>query len=90
MGNIDGFSGQGQQVACMCWFPTKGQPFPISFKYRDSEGEVHSIHDIDILDTKHIFQGIDFTCEAVFGDQKRRFSLMFFKDDYRWLLQAMN
>ena len=77
---------KSMEVACLCWFPTKGQPFPISFKYKDEDGDIHSVKDIDILRTENVMQGKEFRCEALIGDQKRSFELMFFKDDCRWVL----
>ncbi|MBQ3031669.1 MAG: hypothetical protein IJD29_04145, partial [Anaerotignum sp.] len=68
---------RGQQVACMCWFPTKQSPFPYMVQFKDEEGDIHTIREIDIVKTEKVFQGIEYTCQAVFGDRKRIFKLMF-------------
>lgn len=75
-----------QQVACMCWFPVGQKPYPYLLKVKDHEGDIHTIRDIDILDTREVFQGLEFTCEAAIMDRKQRFSLMYFKDGHRWLM----
>ena len=77
---------KSQEVACLCWFPTKGQPIPISFKFKDEEGDIHSVKDIDILGITNVMQGKEFRCEAIFDDRKRNFELMFFTSDCRWIL----
>lgn len=73
-------------VAVMCWFPTKGDPIPMSIKYQDVNGEIYSIKDICIKSTNKVSQGRSFVCEAAINDRIVGFELMFFADSGKWLL----
>ena len=75
-----------RDVAVMCWFPSSGNPFPVSIKFRDDNGEIMSVKDIYIKDTIDIFQGKEFKCEAIISGIKTMFSLIFFSADCRWTL----
>lgn len=80
------YDSRTQEVACMCWFPVGQKPYPYLIKYKDQEGDVHTVRDIDIRNIREMYQGLEYTCEAVLLERKRRFSLMYFKDDHRWLM----
>ena len=78
---------KSREVAVMCWFPTgKAEPFPVSMKFRDDEGEIVSIKDIHLKKIETVFQGKEYHCESLIGDRKCSFKLIFFKDDYRWMI----
>ena len=73
-------------VAVMCWFPTKGEPIPVSLKYQDQDGEIHSLKDINVKTVNTISQGKRFICEAAINNKNVNFELLFFADDCRWMM----
>lgn len=37
------------EIACECWFTSKGKMQPLMFKYQDEQGEIHTIKEIQVL-----------------------------------------
>ena len=77
-------------VAVMCWFPTKGEPIPVSLKYQDDNCEIHQIKNLSITAAKNVMQGKMFVCEAEVDNRITRFSLDFFSDDCRWMISFLS
>ena len=74
------------RVAVMCWFPTNSEPIPMSLKYQDQNGEIHTLKDIRIKNTNTISQGKRFVCQSAINDTIVNFELMFFADDCHWIM----
>lgn len=75
-----------REAAVMCWFPTEGDPLPISMKFKDDEDEIISVKNIRIKTTNDILQGKEYRCEAIISGIMYGFSLTFYTRDCRWLL----
>lgn len=75
-----------QEVACMCWFPTKGRPFPVSCRYKDDRGVYRSIKDIEIRAMNDTFHQTEYQCEAEIKGKKEVFTLLFYTREMKWWL----
>ena len=77
------------EIAVMCWFPTKGDPFPVSFKIKEND-EIHTVKDIHISNIKSDLtygnRQITYDCEAAIQNTMKRFQMVFFVDICKWYL----
>ena len=74
----------------MAWFPTDSQPFPISFKIMDDNGEIKSIKDIQINDMEAIrsqgYKYYKYKCKAVLYGIIKEFEIRYYIDSCEWFI----
>lgn len=46
------------EIACECWFTSKGKMQPLMFKYQDEQGEIHTIKEIQVLSRRKKSYGV--------------------------------
>jgi len=82
--------GTQEDIACGCWFTSKGNTIPQYIKYRDGEGVIHGISNIRVLySERQNFCGIPmmtYSCSAEAEGQEYRFTLLFHLEECRWKL----
>lgn len=83
--------GKLMEVACGCWFTSKGRTFPKLVKYEDEEGIICRIEDIDVLYSEKVYYcGIPmmtYACRAEHEGREYEFKLFYHTEENRWLLQ---
>ena len=80
------------EIACKCWFTSKGDMHPLMFKYQDDEGVIHTITEIQVHSRKEIDLiaspctefDVSVNCQGIYIKAK----LIFYKKDCRWVMVA--
>ena len=88
--NSGGSRKREMEIACECWFTSKGKMYPIMFKYQDEQGEIHTIKDIQVhsREEKNLIVspytefGVTINCQGIYMDTK----LIFYKKECRWVM----
>ena len=78
------------EIACQCWFTSRGKMQPLMFKYQDEHGEVHMIKDITVHSSEDKnFMGtaqevfhVSINCQGI----EIKTQLIFYKKDCRWTM----
>lgn len=78
------------EIACECWFTSKGQMRPLLFKYQDEQGEIHTIKELTVhsVEEKNLMAspctefGVTIKCQGIYMEVK----LIFYKKECRWAL----
>lgn len=78
------------EIACKCWFTSKGKMQPLMFKYQDEQGEIHTIKEIQIhsREEKNLIVspytefGVTINCQGIYVKAK----LIFYKKECRWAM----
>lgn len=64
--------GVQREIACECWFTSKGRTIPKIIKVMDEEGFLHTIHEIQVLATEEKtysgIQTVEHLCRISFGE----------------------
>lgn len=82
--------GRQKEVACECWFTSKGKIMPLMLKVEDEDGEIQVIKEI-IVHSQELkrYAGnpfIEFDCTLWLGEQKMRMKLIYYLTQSRWIL----
>ncbi|MEY8326807.1 hypothetical protein AALB47_23315 [Lachnospiraceae bacterium 54-11] len=80
------------EIACECWFTSKGKMQPLMLKYQDEQGEIHTIKEIQVhsREEKNLvaFPYTEFTvtinCQGIYMEAK----LIFYKKECRWVMHT--
>ncbi|MDE7445093.1 MAG: hypothetical protein K2N15_05220 [Lachnospiraceae bacterium] len=78
------------EIACECWFTSKGKMQPLMFKYQDEQGEIHTIKEIQVhsREEKNLMAspytefGVTINCQGIYMEAK----LIFYKKECRWVM----
>lgn len=78
------------EIACECWFTSKGKMQPLMFKYQDERGEIHTIKEIQVYsrEEKNLVVspytefGVTINCQGIYMKVK----LIFYKKECRWVM----
>ena len=78
------------EIACECWFTSKGKMQPLMFKYQDEHGEIHTIKEIQVhsREEKNLIVspytefGVTINCQGIYMEAK----LIFYKKECRWVM----
>lgn len=80
--------GRQEDIACGCWFTSKGNMLPKFIKYQDGEGMIHTITGIEVLYCeKQNFCGIpmvSYSCRTVQGEREYFFTLLYHLEECKW------
>ena len=86
--NAGSVRGTQKQIACECWFTSKGWTFPKIIKVMDEEGFLHTIHEIQVLATEEKtysgIQTVEHLCRISFGGRMELVKLVFTKESCTW------
>ncbi len=86
-GNLKGIQ---REIACECWFTSKGKTMPQLIKVMDDKGVLHTIRDIDVITSEEKtysgIQTIEHTCKIEVFGRTHLVKLIFRKDTCRWTI----
>ena len=79
-----------REIACECWFTSKGKTMPKLIKIMDDEGILHTVRDIRLLATEEKcysgIQTIEHLCRIPIGDRMETVKLIFTKENCTWTI----
>lgn len=78
------------EIACECWFTSKGKMQPLLIKYQDEQGEIHTIREIlvharedkDLLTSPYTEFDVTINCHGI----GMRVKLVFYKRACKWMM----
>ena len=78
------------EIACECWFTSKGKMQPLMFKYQDEQGEIHTIKEIQVhsreeknlVGSPYTEFGVTINCQGIYMEAM----LVFYKKECRWVM----
>lgn len=82
-----------REIACECWFTSKGKSIPKLIKVMDEEGMLHTINEIQLLTTEEkTYSGIptvEHLCRINLGGHMEMVKLVFTKESCKWVIVAV-
>lgn len=82
--------GKQREIACQCWFTSKGKVTPLMLKVQDEDGEIRTVHQIQVLSQEEKkyagVQSLEFDCIITILEQKIGVQLIYYKEENRWVL----
>jgi len=82
-----------REVACECWFTSRGKTIPRRIRIMDEDGVQHLISEIRLLATEEkTYAGIrtvEHLCRIGLGGRQTLVKLVFTKESCRWTLVAV-
>ena len=82
--------GKQREIACQCWFTSKGKVTPLILKIEDEDGEIRTVRQIQVLtqeEKKYAgVRSLEFDCIITILEQKIDVQLIYYKEENRWTL----
>ena len=82
--------GKQREIACQCWFTSKGRITPLMPKIQDEEGEIRTVKQIRIHSQEEkMYAGVasvEFDCSITILEQQIEVRLIYYKEENRWVL----
>lgn len=82
--------GKQREIACQCWFTSKGKVMPLMLKVEDEDGEIRTVRQIQILSQEEkMYAGVlslEFDCIITILGQWIKVRLIYYKEENRWVL----
>ena len=82
--------GKQREIACQCWFTSKGKVTPHMLKIEDEDGEIRTVRQIQVLtqeEKKYAgVRSLEFDCIITILEQKIDVQLIYYKEENRWVL----
>ena len=82
--------GKQREIACHCWFSSKGKVIPLMLKIEDEDGEIRTIRQIEVLSQEEKryagVRSLEFDCIITIMEQKIGVQLIYYKEENRWVL----
>ena len=82
--------GKQKEIACQCWFTSKGKVTPLMLKVQDEDGEIRTVHQIQVLSQEEKMyagvQSLEFDCIITILEQQIDVQLIYYKEENRWVL----
>ncbi len=79
-----------REIACECWFTSKGRTIPKLIKLMDEEGSLHIVRDIQLLTAEEKtysgIQTIEHLCRIPIGGRMETVKLIFTKENCTWTI----
>lgn len=79
-----------REIACECWFTSKGKSIPKIIKVMDEEGRLHTIRDVELLvseeKTYSGIQTVEHLCRIKIGSKTEVVKLVFTKENCKWAI----
>ena len=80
--------GKQREIACQCWFTSKGKVTPLMLKIEDEDGEIRTVRQIQVLtqeEKKYAgVRSLEFDCIITILEQKIDVQLIYYKEENRW------
>ena len=88
--NMDITQQREMEIACECWFTSKGKMQPLMFKYQDEQGEIHTIKEIrvhsredkNLMVSPYTEFNVTINCQGIYMETK----LIFYKKECKWVM----
>ncbi len=88
--DADFIKGKQREIACQCWFTSKGKVTPLMLKIEDEDGEIRTVRQIQILTQEEKryagVRSLEFDCIITILEQKIDVQLIYYKEENRWVL----
>lgn len=82
--------GKQREIACQCWFTSKGKITPLMLKIQDEDGEIRTVKQIRIhFQEEKMYAGVasvEFDCTITILEQQIGVRLIYYKEENRWVL----
>lgn len=82
--------GKQREIACQCWFTSKGRITPLMLKIQDEDGEIRTVKQIQIHSQEEkMYAGlasVEFDCTITILEQQIGVRLIYYKEENRWVL----
>ena len=82
--------GKQREIACQCWFTSKGKVTPLMLKIEDEDGEIRTVRQIQVLtqeEKKYAgVRSLEFDFIITILEQKIDVQLIYYKEENRWVL----
>ena len=82
--------GKQREIACQCWFTSKGKVTPLMLKIEDEDGEIHTVRQIQVLTQEEKryagVRSLEFDCIITILEQKIDVQLIYYQEENRWVL----
>ena len=82
--------GKQKEIACQCWFTSKGKVTPLMLKVQDEYGEIRTVRQIRVLSQEEKryagVRSLEFDCNIIILEQKIGVQLIYYKEENRWVL----
>lgn len=82
--------GRQREIACQCWFTSKGEITPLMLKMRDENGEIKTVRQIQVLFREEkLYAGVpsvEFGCILTLLERRIAVKLIYYKEENRWML----
>lgn len=78
-------------VACDCWFTSRGETMPRALKFPDENGELVMIREIRVeTSEKKYYCGVpavEYACRIAFRGREMPVRLVFYLEECRWVME---
>ena len=82
--------GKQREIACQCWFTSKGKVTPLMLKIEDEDGEIRTVRRIQVLSQEEKkyagARSMEFDCIITILEQQIDVQLIYYKEENRWVL----
>ncbi len=82
--------GKQREIACQCWFTSKGKVTPLMLKIEDEDGEIRTVRQIQVLTQEEKryagVRSLEFDCIITILEQKIDVQLIYYKEENKWVL----
>lgn len=82
--------GKQREIACQCWFTSKGRITPLMLKIQDEDGEIRTVKQIQVHSQEEkMYAGVasvEFDCSITILEQQIGVRLIYYKEENRWVL----
>ncbi len=82
--------GKQLEVACECWFTSRGEVLPRLIKFMDENGEVQTVKDFRVnYNEEKNYAGVpsvEYGCTMSINHREHDVKLVFFKEECRWVM----
>lgn len=82
--------GKQREIACQCWFTSKGKVTPLMLKIQNEDGEIRTVHQIQVLSQEEKkyagVRSLEFDCIITMMGKQIAVQLIYYKEENRWVL----
>lgn len=83
--------GTQTEIACKCWFTSKGRAVPMMIKVQDESGMIRTVDEIHVnYAEERNYAGVptvEYDCLLGYQGACRNVKLVFFKNECRWVMR---
>ena len=88
--DADFIKGKQREIACQCWFTSKGKVTPLMLKIEDEDGEIRTVRQIQVLSQEEKkyagVRSLEFDCIITILEQQIDVQLIYYKEENQWVL----